>query len=82
MKEYKEEFYILNIKAGQRERDEEKVSRYINSLRYDIQDEINIVIVRAVEHTYKIALKVEEMLDRKQSQQNIGRRLNIGRGVS
>jgi hypothetical protein len=72
----------LNIKVGQRERDEEKVSRYINSLRYDIQDEINIVIVRAVEDAYKIALKVEEMLDRKQSQQNIGRSLNIGRGVS
>jgi hypothetical protein len=36
VKEYTEEFYKLNIRAGQRERDEVKVSRYINGLRYDI----------------------------------------------
>jgi hypothetical protein len=36
VKEYTEEFYRLNIKAGQRERYEEKVSRYINGMRYEI----------------------------------------------
>jgi hypothetical protein len=36
VKEYTEDFYKLNIKDGQRERDEEKVSRYINDLRYEI----------------------------------------------
>jgi hypothetical protein len=36
VKEYTEEFYRLNIRAGQKERDEEKVSRYINGLRYEI----------------------------------------------
>jgi hypothetical protein len=30
VKEYREEFYKLNIRVGQRERDEEKVYRYIN----------------------------------------------------
>jgi hypothetical protein len=49
MKEYTEEFYKLNIRAGQRERDEEKVARYINGLRYDIQDEISMANVRTVE---------------------------------
>jgi hypothetical protein len=36
VKEYTEEFYRLNIRIGQREKDEEKVSRYINGLRYEI----------------------------------------------
>jgi hypothetical protein len=36
LKEYTKEFYKLNIMAGKRERDEEKVSRYINGLRYEI----------------------------------------------
>jgi hypothetical protein len=36
VKEYIEEFYELRIRSGQRERDEEKVVRYINGLRYEI----------------------------------------------
>jgi hypothetical protein len=82
VKEYTEEFYKLNIRAGQRERDEEKVSRYINGLRYDIQDEISMATVRTVEDVYQMALKAEEKLARKQSQQNRGRSLNRGKGVS
>jgi hypothetical protein len=42
----------LNIRDGQRERDEDKVARYINGLRYEIQDELNMEIVRMVEDTY------------------------------
>ena len=34
--EYTEEFYQLNIIIGQRKRDEEKVTKYINGLRYEI----------------------------------------------
>jgi hypothetical protein len=36
VKEYIEEFYRLNIRNGQKEKDDEKVVRYINVLRYDI----------------------------------------------
>jgi hypothetical protein len=36
VKEYTEDFYRLNIRDGQRERDEEKVARYINVVRYEI----------------------------------------------
>jgi hypothetical protein len=36
VKEYTEEFYRLNIRTGKWERDEEKVARYINGLRYEI----------------------------------------------
>jgi hypothetical protein len=82
MKEYTKEFYKLNIRARQRERDEEKVSRYINGLRYDIHDEISMVTVRIVEDAYQMALEAEEKLARKQSQQNRGRSLNRGKGVS
>jgi hypothetical protein len=35
-KEYTEEFYRLNIRTGKIEKDEEKVFRYINGLRYEI----------------------------------------------
>ena len=67
VKEYTKEFYNLNIRTVQREKDEEKVARYINGLRYEIQDEIIMMSVRTVDDAYQIALKVEEKLARKQS---------------
>ena len=45
VKEYIEEFYKLNIRAGHWESDDEKFSRYINGLRYDIQDEMSMVTI-------------------------------------
>lgn len=68
VKEYTEEFYRLNIRAVHTESDEEKVVRYITSLRYEIQDEISMIMMRMVEYSYQVALKVEEKLARKQSQ--------------
>jgi hypothetical protein len=68
VKEYTEDFYKLNNRAGQREKDEQKVARYINGLRYEIQDEINMMSIRTVEDAYQFTLKVEEKLARKQSQ--------------
>jgi hypothetical protein len=52
VKEYTEEFYRLNIRAGHRESDDEKVARYMNGLRYDIQDEMSMVTIRTVEYAY------------------------------
>jgi hypothetical protein len=52
VKEYTEEFYKLNIRAGHWERDDEKVARYMNGLRYDIQDEMSMVTIRTVEYAY------------------------------
>jgi hypothetical protein len=45
VKEYTEEFYRLNIRAGHQESDDEKVARYLNGLRYDIQDELSMVTI-------------------------------------
>jgi hypothetical protein len=65
VKDYTEEFYKLNIRAGHRESDDEKVTIYMNVLRYDIQDEMSMVTIRMVEDAYQMALKVEEKLSRK-----------------
>ena len=68
VKDYTEEFYKLNIRAGHRENDEEKVSRYINGLRYEIQDDISMMTVRIVEDAYQIALKADKNLARNHNQ--------------
>jgi hypothetical protein len=43
VKEYTDEFYKINIRAGHRESDDEKVARYMNGLWYDIQDEMSMM---------------------------------------
>jgi hypothetical protein len=73
VKEYTEEFYRLNIRTGQTERDEETVARYINGLRYEIQDELSMMLVNTVEDAYQFALNEEEKLARKQSQRGRGK---------
>jgi uncharacterized protein YjbK len=82
VKEYTEEFYRLNIRAGHRESDDEKVTKYMNSMRYDIQDEIIMMTVRNVEDSYQMALKVEEKLDQKQGQRGRGRSQNRGKAIT
>jgi hypothetical protein len=67
VKEYTQEFYKLNIRARQRERDEEKVARYNNGLRYYIQNEISMATTKTLEDAYQIALKKEEKLANKKS---------------
>jgi hypothetical protein len=82
VKEYTEEFYRLNIRAGHRESDDEKVARYLNGLRYDIQDELSMVTIRTVEDAYQMALKAEEKLSRKQGQRGRGRSQPRGKAVA
>jgi hypothetical protein len=81
VKEYTEEFYKLNIRASHRESDDEKVARYLNGLRYDIQDALSMVTVRTVEDAYQMALKAEEKLSRKQGQRGRGRSQPRGKAV-
>ena len=50
----------------------------MNGLRYDIEDEMSMMIIRNVEDAYQMALKAEEKLSRKQGQ--IGRVKSQARG--
>ena len=59
VKEYTEEFYKLNIRAGHRESDDEKVAMYMNGLRYDIQDDMSMMIIRNVEDAYHMDLNAK-----------------------
>jgi hypothetical protein len=62
IKEYTKDFYRLNIRIGQRERDDENFSRYINGPIYEIQDELSMISLRTVEDAYQFSLKAEEKL--------------------
>ena len=67
VREYTKEFYKVNIRSGHMEDTLERVSRYVNGLRFDIQDELSLLSLRSVEEAYQIAMKVEEKPMRKQS---------------
>ena len=68
VREYTEEFYKVNIRSGHIEDTPERVARYVNGLRFDIQDELSLLSLRSIEEAYQVALKAEEKLMRKQSQ--------------
>jgi hypothetical protein len=82
VKEYTEEFYRLNIRAGHRESNDEKVARYMNGLRYEIQDEISMETILMVEDAYQMALKAEENLSCKKIQRGRGRSQPGGKAVA
>ena len=62
MREYTKEFYKLNLRVGYVEDTIKKVVRYLNSLRYDTQDEISLVNPIGIDEAYQYALRVEERL--------------------
>jgi hypothetical protein len=51
-------------------------------MRYDIQDEMRMVTIKNVEHSYQIALKVEEKLARKQGQRGRGKGQSRGKEIA
>ena len=70
------------IRVGHAEDDIEKVARYINGLRYDIQDEISLLSLKTIEDAYQAILKAKEKMLRKQNQRNRGRSSVRGRGTT
>ena len=82
MKEYTEEFYRLKIRVGQKENEDEKTTKYINGLRYEIQEEINMISVSKFKDAYQAILKDEEKLARKQRQRSRGVNSSIGKGTN
>eukprot|EP00253_Pinus_taeda_P033877 PITA_33877 len=81
VKEYTEEFYRVNLRASYTDDNPEKTTRYVNGLRMEILDEINILSPQNIEEAFQSAVKAEEKINRKQ---NNGRgRGNVkGRGQS
>ena len=65
MKEYTEEFYKVTIRARKAQDTYEKVARYVNGIRMDIQDEISLLSPKTIEEAYQMALRAEEKLMRK-----------------
>lgn len=79
---YIEEFHKLDIREAHEENDKEKVARYLNGFRYNIQDEINLTTPRTMEECYKLDIKDEEKLQRRKERQGRGKRnTNRGRGT-
>jgi len=81
VKEYTEEFYRVNLRAGYTEDTVERTARYVNGLRMEILDEIRILSPNNTEKAYQSAVKAEEKLNRRQNARR-GRGSNRGRGQS
>eukprot|EP00253_Pinus_taeda_P013257 PITA_13257 len=77
VREFTEEFYKLNLRAGYVEDTSEKTARFVNGLRGEILDEIGILSPQTLEEAYQFALKAEEKINRKQNSQRGG---GSGRG--
>lgn len=52
MKEYIDEFHKIIIRTGHSEASKDKVARYINGLRMNIQEELSLVRMNSIEEAY------------------------------
>lgn len=77
VREFTEEFYKLNLRAGYVEDTSEKTARFVNGLRGEILDEIGILSSQMLDEAYQFALKAEEKINRKQNTKRGG---GSGRG--
>lgn len=78
---YTEEFHKLSLRSKRQEEESEKVARYLNDLRMNIQDEINILAPEIVNKCFQLALRAKEKLKRsEQGNRDKGGRSLIGKG--
>eukprot|EP00253_Pinus_taeda_P014540 PITA_14540 len=63
VKEYTEEFYRVNLRAGYTEDTAERTARYVNGLKMEILDEISILSPNNTEEAYQSAVKAKEKLN-------------------
>jgi hypothetical protein len=92
VEELKNECYQLSIHVDHQETNEQLVARYVNCLKFYIQDELSMHRVCSVEKEYQLDLKDEENINRQFSQRNRGARMgtsstsrggfNYGKGES
>ena len=77
VREYTDKFYRVNFKARYTKDTVERTTRYVNGLRLDILDEINILSPKNTEEAYQSAMKAEEKITKRQ---NARRGQRAGRG--
>lgn len=70
---YTKEFHRLSLRTKHYEEEPEKVARYLSGLKYSIQDEVNILAPEIVNKCFRLALRAEEKLKRKNDHNNKGR---------
>ena len=70
MEELTNEFYQVSIHVDHQETGEQLATRYVNCLKFFIQDELSMHRVRDVEEAYRLALKAEEKQNRQFVQRN------------
>ena len=68
------EFYQLSIRVDHQETDEKLDARYVNCLKFSIQDGLSIHRVHSMEEAYQLALKDEEKQNRQFAQRSKGAR--------
>ena len=65
VREYTKEFYHVKLRAGYTDDAPDKTTRYVNALRLEILDEINILSPKNIEEAYQSAMKAEEKITKK-----------------
>ena len=74
MEGFTHEFYQLSIRVDHQETDEQLAARYMNCLKFSIQDELSMHRVCGMEEACQLALKAEEKQNRQFPQTNRARR--------
>ena len=70
---YTEEFQKLCMRSNVTEDESLKVARYLNGLKWNIQEEMDLLSPKTVHQCYQLAIKIEERSKRKQDQASKGR---------
>ena len=73
MNTYMEEFHRLTLREKKQEEEPERVARYLNGLRMNIQEEISLLAPATLGKFFQLALKVEKKLKRKGDHKQGGR---------
>ena len=60
VQDYTNEFYKLSMHIEHQQNNEQMVARYVNGLKFSIQDKLSMHCVNSMEEAYQLALKDEE----------------------
>ena len=77
---YTQEFHNMTLRAKMYEIEKKILVRYVNSLKYSIQDELMLITLGLVHKCFNMALKIEEKHKRKGETSSRGRGRFNGRG--